>query len=337
MTHIDQAFIKAYGKLAQARVKPAPADDLTPSVAAPSTNSIDISAPLTPEILHDSPAPSELAASPIEGIGEPELEKSNVLAESAPESPETSGIETKKSTPDPASSGNPRVQPLATVLPPREVKVNLAPENKVASFTWADADQHLSKAAAGGLQQMSQQVKSQLAHGAKVVLVTSCSRGEGRTSVALCVARQFAASGLKTALIDSDFRRPAVAPRLGLKPACGWSEVLKGTASLAQAAIVSEAEHLVVLPLFGEHTHSTAALAPRMRLVLGLLRRDYDVVLIDGGPLNEEDSMLLECPQIDAALLVQHARHTADDELWAAEQQLSTAGVQVWGIARNFE
>ena len=69
---------------------------------------------------------------------------------------------------------------------------------------------------------------------ARVVLVTSAAAGEGKTTVAIGLARAAAASGQTVILVETDFKRPALRARLDLSDdAMGLSSALAAGVDLA--------------------------------------------------------------------------------------------------------
>jgi Mrp family chromosome partitioning ATPase len=63
--------------------------------------------------------------------------------------------------------------------------------------------------------------------------VTSCLRGEGRTTIAAGIAAAtHEANGLRTILVEFDFERPSLAREFGIAPGPGVAEVLRGEATL---------------------------------------------------------------------------------------------------------
>src|SRR5262249_48176998 len=62
----------------------------------------------------------------------------------------------------------------------------------------------------------------------RVVMVTSATGGEGKTTLAAALASSLARAGRKTLLLDGDLRRPAVHQLFEIAPHPGFSEALIG-------------------------------------------------------------------------------------------------------------
>ena len=67
------------------------------------------------------------------------------------------------------------------------------------------------------------------------VLITSAVSGEGKTTVALNLARAYAESGARTLLIEGDLRRPVLSGRLSLEATPGLADVLRSETTLESA------------------------------------------------------------------------------------------------------
>jgi len=135
---------------------------------------------------------------------------------------------------------------------------------------------------------------------AQVIVITSAVAGEGKTSTALNLAWAIAQSREKRVLvIDSDLRRPNIAPYTGLKPESGFGEVLGGECEPLQAVRRIEGHGLYLLPVSCESTRPTELLSSeRLGEALAELRRYFDFILIDSPPV---------VPFADARLLANHA------------------------------
>lgn len=139
----------------------------------------------------------------------------------------------------------------------------------------------------------------------RVVLVTSCLPGEGKTTLALCLGRLAAAEGLRTLLVDADLRRPRVREVLGPEPRPGLAELLRGECTLETVLRVDARSGLVVLPGSQRAGQPTRLLgADGLGRLLAAARERFDLVLIDTGPLVAVADARLMAPLVDQAVLV---------------------------------
>src|SRR5271157_737254 len=81
----------------------------------------------------------------------------------------------------------------------------------------------------------------------RVVMITSAVGCEGKTSLSSHLATSLARSGLRTLLIDADFRSPSINRLFDLPVAPGLSELLRGEADLPRAIAATEVAELKVL------------------------------------------------------------------------------------------
>ena len=82
--------------------------------------------------------------------------------------------------------------------------------------------------------------------GCKTWAVTGLRRGEGRSTLGLCLARLASQTGARIALVDADFENPQLAELLGVGTQCDWHSVLAEGLPLAEAAIVCLADELTL-------------------------------------------------------------------------------------------
>lgn len=148
--------------------------------------------------------------------------------------------------------------------------------------------------------------------GNKSLVVTSAVEAEGKTTVAVNLARSLVRDGSRTCLIDADLRQPAVASALGLTNDIGLSDLLAGTVSLTEALQDSGDNGLVVLPS-GPTPPNPAELlgSHKMRELLTQLSASFDFVVLDTAPA---------LPVADAAILAA----AADGVLLVARYGLTT-------------
>ena len=82
----------------------------------------------------------------------------------------------------------------------------------------------------------------------KVIGITSTVPGEGKSTIAINLARLIARTGARTVLVDCDFRKPELSGLLAPEADTGVSEVVAGDASIAEAIWNDQLTDLVFLP-----------------------------------------------------------------------------------------
>lgn len=171
----------------------------------------------------------------------------------------------------------------------------------------------------------------------KVLLFTSCHRAEGRTTLILTLARALARRPGKTLLVDADVTGPMLCRQLGLRPKVGLDDVIEDGVALSDALIEARDDHLTLLPLRAPVSHPREFVAsPAWSRVLARLRREYDLVLLDGSPLFAGLSAAVLHQSVDAAVLVHSRALTGERALQRARDVLDAGGVPLLGIAETF-
>ena len=147
----------------------------------------------------------------------------------------------------------------------------------------------------------------------QVLLVTSAVPHEGKTTTVLNVALALAENrDRRVLLVDGDLRRPSIARYLSPAPKLGISEALAGSVDVEHALIEPRNSRLVVLPAGTPPTNPLELLRSEdLATVLAVLRRSFDLVLVDTPPAVPFADAAVIGPHADAALLVVRSRTTA--------------------------
>ncbi len=124
------------------------------------------------------------------------------------------------------------------------------------------------------------------ASGRKVLGLASCAAARASPRCLPAAAQSSWSQGRKVALVDANWSNPQLAQSLGLLPQIGWEETLCGGLPLEEVVIESLADGLAVLPV-REPSASAFTQGGRIAASLDMLAREFDVVLVDLGPLDQ--------------------------------------------------
>ncbi len=133
----------------------------------------------------------------------------------------------------------------------------------------------------------------------QVILVTSASAGEGKTTVAVNLATSFAGMGRKTVLVDFDLRRPTLHNMFDLDLAPGIGGILAGQVEPLDAVHATTVENLFLLPAgpWG-HRRLSGRNDNQVERIVSELRAAFVQVVIDAGPV---------LPVVDTRVVARHA------------------------------
>jgi capsular exopolysaccharide synthesis family protein len=156
------------------------------------------------------------------------------------------------------------------------------------------------------------------------IVIASINPGEGKSVTALNLAWMLAQTDAINALIiDADLRMPSLADYLGIEADKGLSDVLAGTASLAECIIKLEPSGLCILPGGGARQDVAELISgPRFKDILTEAREMFDFTLIDVPPLGVFTDATVMINQADAAILVVRANRTRYSQMDRALEPL---------------
>ncbi len=167
----------------------------------------------------------------------------------------------------------------------------------------------------------------------RTLLITSPGPGEGKSTAALALARNFARLGKNVLLVEGDLRNPSLHKTLGIKTAVsGLSGLLSGSESLTAVVQPSGEEGLSVI-LAGPLPPNPAELLSGSKLVsmLTVAVERFDQVIIDGPPvLGLADAPILS-NVVDGSVLLVDAGHTKIRTAQIALKRLMAARARVVG------
>ena len=169
-----------------------------------------------------------------------------------------------------------------------------------------------------------------------VVLISSATEKEGKTTVAMNLAMCLAQLG-RTCLVDGDLRQPEVSRAFGLAGRTGLAEVLSGSAHLTSVLFPTQlAANLWVLPS-GHSTESPADTLSSARIsdLCADLRKSFDYVVIDSPPVIRFSDARTLAQVSDAVVLVSRYGMTTRRAMQRTAEILRESDAPVAGFVLN--
>ena len=171
----------------------------------------------------------------------------------------------------------------------------------------------------------------------KVIMVTSATTGEGKTSVALSLAESFARNDYRTLLVDADLRKPAIAAEYHLddKRYASFLQHLEHPHERFDPArvAINLTQHLDVIPTFQTGGHPGELLSRNFREWLDIWRREYDVLVLDSAPVLAVADSLTIAPLATGSVLVASQQASDRRSVRNALELLQRIGVRILGVA----
>jgi capsular exopolysaccharide synthesis family protein len=174
-------------------------------------------------------------------------------------------------------------------------------------------------------------------HPPRVILFTSATPSEGKTTVAGNLACVLAQGDSRVLLIDADLRRPNVHHRFGLLGKTGLTSVLSGTAQLGDVIQhIAEVPNLFVLPSGPVPPFPTEMLSSdAMRDLIERLSQQFTHIVIDSPPvLSVTDGVILSRFADAVVLVIRHGK-SSKHVIQRARDLLMRSGAPMAGIVLN--
>jgi polysaccharide biosynthesis transport protein len=174
-------------------------------------------------------------------------------------------------------------------------------------------------------------------NGRGVVLITSANSGEGKSVIASNLAIAIAQSGRKTLLIDADLRSPGQNEIFAVIGKRGLGNVLAGDGDV-ESGIMQRvtSEGLDLLPA-GDASLGAAELieGDACRQLIGELREEYDVIVIDSSPVLETAETRVLASLVDVNVLVMRMNVSTAPAGQRAAGILRSVGAELLGVMLN--
>jgi capsular exopolysaccharide synthesis family protein len=170
----------------------------------------------------------------------------------------------------------------------------------------------------------------------KIMVVTSPSPQEGKTTTAINLGVTMAEAGGRVLIVDTDMRRPRLHRSFGVPNQIGISSVIVGKATLEEAIKRTDVPNLDVLtcgpvpPNPSELLHTS-----RFGVVLADCAKLYDRIILDSPPTSAVTDPAVLGNLADGVVLVIKAGETTREAAMHARRQLATAKARLFGVVVN--
>jgi polysaccharide biosynthesis transport protein len=174
------------------------------------------------------------------------------------------------------------------------------------------------------------------AHQLRVIALTSAQSGEGKTATAANLAVVMAQLGRQVLLIDADLRKPRLHRVFNLSNREGLVHCLTGGEPLEQLIQPVGVPGLFLLPSGTIPPNPSELLASdRMRELLEVAQRRFDLVIVDTPPLLAVTDASVLGAVVDGVVLCLHAGRVQRAEALASTDRLRVSGARVLGTVLN--
>lgn len=168
----------------------------------------------------------------------------------------------------------------------------------------------------------------------KVLMITSTTRAEGKSTTAVALAINFAQLGGRVLLVDADMRNPSVHRQLGIANERGLSNLLSSDSNAEALILKTEVPNLSVLTAGPVPPNPVDLLmGPKLPMFLDLTTTmGYHYVIVDAPPLlGIADSVVLG-NQVQNILFVVQASRTRRSQIKDALRRLRLGGLMPRGV-----
>ncbi len=159
----------------------------------------------------------------------------------------------------------------------------------------------------------------------RVVLVASSVAGEGKTTVALALARAYAMAGKRVLIVDGDLRQPGVYRQLGIEAPRGIAGLLSGWPSDTDFHHHGICDPRTPVLVVGGGDVAADQLVPEGALerLLVAARQHFDHIILDCPPIDTEVDGLYLASHADTVVFVVRWAKTAQNTAVASSERLA--------------
>jgi capsular exopolysaccharide synthesis family protein len=170
----------------------------------------------------------------------------------------------------------------------------------------------------------------------RAIAVTSAGDQEGKTLIVAALARSLSATGIRTVVVDANFRKPMVAHEFGDQFGPYLEEVIRGRQTLEAAVQHDPASSIDFVATQPCQVPAEFLLGhEQFAKMIADLKRQYDIVLIDTPAVSSSADAIRVASLADTTVLVVRRDTANTDDVVATVARLRADGRKVSGIVLN--
>lgn len=170
----------------------------------------------------------------------------------------------------------------------------------------------------------------------QVILITSATQGEGKSTTSSNLAVAYAQQGKKVLIVDTDMRRPTVHYTFRVANGLGLSSLLTRQAELEKAIMPTKIDNLSILTAGPIPPNPAELLSSRaMERLITQLRDQYDVIILDAPPLLQVADSRITSKLTDGVVMVVGCTTSDRQRVLKAKEQLELAEAKILGVVLN--
>lgn len=171
----------------------------------------------------------------------------------------------------------------------------------------------------------------------KVIAITSCTPNEGKSSIAMEMAKAFAEAGNKTMLIDADMRKSVLVGRYKTGAVRqGLTHCLAGKANYLEVMCETNVRNLYVT-FSGPVPPNPSELlgGEKFASIIRVLKSSFDYVIIDTPPLGSVIDAAVVAKNCDGTVMVVENNAVSYKFAQKVKEQLDKADSRILGVVLN--
>lgn len=171
----------------------------------------------------------------------------------------------------------------------------------------------------------------------KILMVTSILDGEGKTTVAINLARSLANTGKRVIFVDCDLRNSKTASLYGIKNTNANIECYLNCHKDLKDIILKSEENNLHLILAARSSLNSIELfdSKRFRMMLMRLKENYDFIIIDTPSITKYIDAMIIARETDAVILVIQKNRVKKKVAKESLKQLREVKCEILGVVFN--